>query len=71
MKHVVMYSGGIGSWMTAKLVTERHGAEETILLFADVKGNNDSDHLGEDQDNYRFIRESAAKFGCELVWLNE
>lgn len=71
MKHVVCYSGGIGSWMTAKIVSDRHGPENMVLLFADVKGNNESEHLGEDPDNYRFIRETAAQFGSELVWLNE
>lgn len=38
MKHIVMFSGGIGSWMTAKRVIEKYGTENTILLFADVKG---------------------------------
>lgn len=38
MKHIVMFSGGIGSWMTAKRVIAKHGTADTILLFADVKG---------------------------------
>lgn len=38
MKHIVMFSGGIGSWMTAKRVIEQHGTDNVILLFADVKG---------------------------------
>lgn len=38
MKHIVMFSGGIGSWMTAKRVIAKHGTKETVLLFADVKG---------------------------------
>lgn len=71
MKHVVMFSGGIGSWMTAKKVIDQYGPDDVTLLFADVKGDNDSPHLGEDEDTYRFIRETAERFGCELVWLNE
>lgn len=64
-----MYSTGIGSWMTAMRVIDWHGTANTTLLFADVKGNNDNPHLGEDADNYRFLQQSAAKLGAELVWL--
>ena len=71
LKHVICYSGGIGSWATAKRVITEHGAENVTLLFADVKGDNDSPHLGEDEDTYRFIRETSEKFGSELVILNE
>lgn len=70
-QHVVMYSGGIGSWMTAKKVITQHGPENVTLLFADVKGNNTSPHLGEDEDTYRFIHESAQNFAVRLVVLNE
>lgn len=38
MKHVIMYSSGIGSWATAKRVIDQHGAANTILLFCDVAG---------------------------------
>lgn len=34
--HVVMFSGGAGSWATAKRVAERHGTEGLVLLFADT-----------------------------------
>lgn len=71
MTHVVMFSGGIGSWMTAKRVAEQHGTEDLCLVFADVKGKSASPHLGEDEDTYRFIREAASKLGGRLVWLNE
>lgn len=67
MRHVVMFSGGLGSWMSAKRVAERHGTENLILLFADVKGDSTSAHLGEDEDTYRFIEEAAANVGGELV----
>lgn len=71
MKHVVMFSGGIGSWLTAKRVAEKHGTGDLFLVFADVKGKTDSPHAGEDEDTYRFIKEAAANVGGELVWLNE
>lgn len=67
MKHIVMFSGGIGSWACAKRVAQQHGAENTTLLFADVKGNTDNPHIGEDEDTYRFIHEAAINVGSELV----
>lgn len=70
-KHVVMFSGGLGSWLTARRVAERHGTDGLVLLFADVKGHNPSPHVGEDEDAYRFIREAAANVGGRLVWLTE
>ena len=46
MRHVVMFSGGIGSWAAAARVIERHGQLVT-LLFADT--------AMEDADLYRFL----------------
>lgn len=66
-----MFSGGLGSWATAKRVAERHGTDHLVLLFADVKGDSDSPHVGEDEDTYRFIREAAADVGAELVTVRE
>ncbi|ULL14339.1 hypothetical protein DVH26_07685 [Paenibacillus sp. H1-7] len=63
MKHIVNYSGGVGSWAAAKRVIDQHGAENTILLFTDT--------LIEDADLYRFLQETADKFGTELVWLKD
>ena len=59
MKHIVFYSGGIGSWMTAKRVVQEHGKENTILLFTDT--------LIEDEDLYRFIDETVKEMGAEYV----
>lgn len=58
MKHVVMFSGGAGSWATAKRVVERHGAADVVLLFADT--------MMEDEDLYRFIGEAASNVGAPL-----
>lgn len=58
MKHIVFYSGGIGSWYAAKRVIEKHGKENVILLFTDTKT--------EDEDLYRFLEESAKKIDVHL-----
>lgn len=52
MNHVVMFSGGVGSWAAAKRVVERHGAENLTLLFTDT--------LIEDEGLYRFLEPAAA-----------
>ncbi len=59
MKHIPMYSGGIGSWYTASRVAEKYGTDDLILLFADTQV--------EDADTYRFLHESAEQVGGELV----
>lgn len=67
IRHVVMFSGGLGSWATAKRVAEQHGTSDLVLLFADVKGQATSPHIGEDEDTYRFIHEAAENVGAPLV----
>lgn len=70
--HVVMTSSGKASWYVGKLVKAAMKEEDKLtLLFADVKGSNPSPHAGEDEDNYRFLREGSANIGGELVILNE
>lgn len=61
--HVVMYSGGVGSYMAAKRVVEKHGSENTILLFADTKI--------EDETLYGFLEKSSEKLGVKLIKLQE
>jgi len=63
MKHIVMFSGGAGSWAAAKRVAERHDTKDLLLLFADT--------LMEDEDLYRFLDEAAADVGGELVRISE
>ena len=58
-RHVVMFSGGVGSWATAKRVAAEHGTEHMTLLFADTKV--------EEPDLYRFIRQAARNVGVELT----
>lgn len=53
MHHVVMTSGGTGSWMTAKLVHDKLKWNDTMtMLYADTRY--------EDIDLYRFLDESSA-----------
>ncbi len=51
-KHIVFFSGGLGSWLTAKRVVKAFGAENTVCLFTDT--------LIEDADLYRFMLETTA-----------
>lgn len=63
MDHIIFYSGGIGSYFTAKRVIEKFGKEKVKLLFTDTKI--------EDEDLYRFIKESAKKLGVELIIIED
>ena len=47
MKHIVSFSGGMGSFAEAKSCVDKFGKENVSLLFADT--------LGEAPDLYRFI----------------
>ncbi|WP_059170470.1 phosphoadenosine phosphosulfate reductase family protein [Bacillus sp. FJAT-27445] len=61
MKHVIMYSGGVGSFMAAKLVAKEVPVENIILLFTDTRT--------EDEDLYRFVEETSIALGVQLVKL--
>ncbi|MCA0972257.1 hypothetical protein LCM20_16735 [Halobacillus litoralis] len=64
MKHIVFYSGGLGSWATAKRVIDRYGKEDVICLFTDT--------LIEDDDLYRFLLETTQEmYGVEQTDLIE
>ena len=71
MKHVVMFSGGIGSWAAAKMVATKHGTEYLYLVFTDVKGNAESSHIGEDEDTYRFLDDAVENIGGTYIYINE
>lgn len=60
--HVVMFSGGRGSWAAARAIRELHGVEGMALLFTDTNG--------EDPDLYRFLKEAAKNIGAPLVTLD-
>jgi 3'-phosphoadenosine 5'-phosphosulfate sulfotransferase (PAPS reductase)/FAD synthetase len=63
MKHVVSFSGGLGSWMAAKRVAEMYGTDDLYLVFTDV--------LIEDEDLYRFLPEAANNVGGKLIWIKD
>ncbi len=58
MKHVVSFSGGLGSWAAAKRVAAQHGTDDLILLFADT--------LIEDKGLYEFLYLAAENVGGKL-----
>lgn len=59
----MFYSGGIGSWVTAKRVIAEHGKENTVLLFTDTKI--------EDEDLYRFLKDTTENLGAEFVHIED
>lgn len=61
-RHVVMMSGGTGSWAAARRVADQHGTVDLTLLFADTNT--------EDPDLYRFLRQASADVGGQLVVLD-
>lgn len=63
VKHIVFYSGGIGSWYAAKRVIDKYGTENVILLFSDT--------LIEDEDLYRFLDETSNDFGVKITRIED
>jgi hypothetical protein len=63
MHHIVMFSGGKGSYLTAKRVVAAHGAENVTLLFADT--------LIEDEGVYQFLSDTTRVLGAELVTISD
>ena len=63
MKHIVSFSGGMGSFAEAKACVDKFGKKNVLLLFADT--------MMEDEDLYRFKNECIAFLGCELVTLSD
>lgn len=63
VRHVVMFSGGVGSWAAARRVVGRHGTAGVTLLFADT--------LIEDEDLYRFLDDAARDLGVPVTRIAE
>ena len=59
MKHVISFSGGLGSFFTATRVVEEYGRDDCILLFTDTKA--------EDDDLYRFMDDAANYLGVPIT----
>lgn len=58
-RRVVMFSGGMTSWATARQVADEHGTDDLVLLFADT--------LAEDDDLYRFNEDVARDIGVPVT----
>lgn len=63
LTHIVMFSGGMGSYLAAKRTVAKYGTDRVKLLFADT--------TIEDEDLYRFLHQAADLLGCELVVLKD
>jgi hypothetical protein len=61
--HVVMYSGGLGSYHAARRVVQQYGPGATTLLFADT--------MTEAPDLHDFLDASCRKLGARLVQLRD
>jgi hypothetical protein len=82
-KHIVSFSGGLGSAEALKQTVDRYGRENVIAVFADVKGSGLThdfsfpavDELlherygGETRDLYRFIWQVANHFDVPVIRL--
>ena len=63
IKHIISYSGGLGSAITADLVMQQYGKDNVVLLFADT--------LAEDIDLYRFNNGIIDRLGSQYVRIAE
>jgi len=59
MLHIVSFSTGLSSALTAARVLERYGRENVEIVFLDTGI--------EDDDNYRFMRDFESRFGVRYV----
>lgn len=59
MKHIISYSGGMGSAITAKYICDAYGKDNVTLLFADT--------TMEDEDLYIFNKDVHKLLACEFV----
>lgn len=59
MNRIVMFSGGIGSYITAKRVVEKYSGDNIVLLFADTKIEDDS--------LYKFLNEASDRLGIPVT----
>ncbi|MFF1693060.1 hypothetical protein ACFVXC_05460 [Streptomyces sp. NPDC058257] len=59
MKHVIQFSGGLGSFGAALRVAEKHGTSSMTLLIADTKA--------EDEDLWRFADDVSRLLGVPLT----
>ena len=65
IRHICNVSGGVTSWMCARLVKDRYLREgdEQVLIFADT--------LMEDDDTYRFLEATGEDIGVDIVRISD
>lgn len=63
MKYMVSVSGGAGSTLAAHRTVAKYGAQNTVLVFADTNGEDDTLYAA-----LRYMKDVALK-ECEFVWL--
>ena len=63
MKHIVSFSSGLSSALTALRVIERYGRENTTLVFMDTRF--------EDDDNYRFMADFGRVHKVSILRITE
>lgn len=71
MNYIVNYSTGLSSTEALERTIMKHGKDNTIAIFADVKGNSIEEHAGEDADNYRFMADVERYLGISVVRIVE
>lgn len=62
MNRVVAYSGGLSSFEVARLCVQWYGKDSVECVFTDT--------LTEDEDLYRFLKETIAYLGCKYTYLS-
>lgn len=60
---IVSLSGGLGSAIAAERAIQKHGRENVLLWFADVKDEN--------EDLYRFLHDLMKRWGGRLFWYTD
>lgn len=75
MLYIVNFSTGLASFEAARRTLEKHGPQNTLVVFCDVRGDPSRDpHAaplgtnwdGEDDDNYRFLADAERLFGVSI-----
>lgn len=61
--HTIAFSGGLNSFEVARLCVKRYGPKAVECVFTDT--------CTEDEDLYRFVRETIAYLRCSLVTLRD
>jgi hypothetical protein len=63
VKHIMMTSGGVGSFIALEMLVREHGPEDVISLFADT--------MMEDEDLYRFLIDTHLHLGLEVTRISD